>query len=197
MAQHCCDAAPLPSVRETALPLPPAQAPLESDDKLAPEWQRTLQQVEQLEGRMQQLRQQGSRAAALEATVEEAAAGMQVAVEWDAARGQLMVGALVTFPRHMALLAQAPQQQRGADAGAAAAADWGPLLGRQFGARVRRGGASSALVLAPAQQLPAVLDWLAQRPAVHWVAPASMARAASWRATAVVQVGRAGGWAGV
>lgn len=152
-----------------------------------------LQQVEQLLPRLEQTRQQGRGSASVEAAVEEAAAALQVAVEWDGARQALMVGALVTFPRRMAGIpahtSKQQMQQQSEDAGAAAEADWGPLLGRLFGARVRRGGASSALVLAPAQQLPAVLDWLAQRPAVQWVAPAAVARTANWQAAAVVQVG--------
>lgn len=166
------------------------QAPLEADDKLAPEWQAVLQQLERLLPHLQRLARQGVDSAAL----EDAAAALQVAAEWDAATQRLLVGALVAFPRRMALLNQAPPQQ-GEDAGAVAAADWDPLLGRLFGARVQRGSASSALVLAPAQQLPAVLNWLTQRPAVQWVAPAATARTANWRAAAVAQVG-VGGWEG-
>lgn len=176
-------------------PLPRTQAALEADDKLAPEWQGVLQELEHLQLQLERLKRQGASSTALQAAAEEAAATQHVAAEWDAAHQQLLVGALVTFPRRMALLTQAAQQlQQVEDAGAAAEADWGPLLRRQFGARVRRGGASSALVLAPAQQLPAVLDWLAQRPAVLWVAPAAVARAANWRAAAVAQVGLLVGW---
>ena len=166
------------------------QAPLEAIDKLAPEWQPLLQQLEQLLPRLHRLAQRGSGAAALE---EAAAEALHVAVEWDAAAQQLLVGAQVTFPRHMAPLHAA--QQQGEDAGAAALVDWGPLLGQLFGARVQRAGGSSALVLAPAPHLAAVLDWLAQRPVVTWAAPAAVARAANWRAAAVTQVvGWLGGW---
>lgn len=163
------------------------QAPLEPIDKLAPEWQPLLQQLELLVPHLHHLAQCGAGTAVLE---EAAAEALHVAFEWDAAAQQLLVGAHVTLPRRMAPLHAA--QQQGEEAGAAAEADWGPLLGRRFGARVQRAGASSALVLAPAPQLPAVLDWLAQRPAVTWVGPAAVARAANWRAAAVAQVG---GWA--
>ena len=64
------------------------------------------------------------------------------------------------------------RQQAAYDAGAAAVADWAAPLAQQFGARISRGAAHLALVLAPPEKLPALLEWLAERPAVQWVAPA-------------------------
>ena len=66
-------------------------------------------------------------------------------------------------------------EQQGCTAGAAALADWTPLLQRAFGGgtdiEVHPAGPSSAVVFAPPWKVHAVLEWLAERPAVRWVSP--------------------------
>jgi hypothetical protein len=183
------------------------QGPLDEQDKLAPEWAALLQQL-------RQLRPQIERAAALAAAANGSAAAaasaravqdaLPSAAEWDAERGQLLVGAVVTFPglagpasrRIPAASTQQAQrarrimlERRRRDAGAAAAADWRPHLRSLGGARVRRAAADSLLVLAPAERLQQVLSWLAQRPATHWVAPAPKMQLNNIRASTITQVG--------
>lgn len=174
----------------------------EEQDKLAPEWGGVLQQLEQ------QRAEAPLGANATSAAVAAAAARLPVATRWDAASGQLLVAATVSFPGLAvpvasrggadAEAAQRPQARRIAlqrqqqDAGAAAATDWGPLLRRRFGATLRRAGPDAAVVLAAADRLPEVLEWLSQRPAVHWVAPAPQLRLNNARASVISQV-RPGG----
>ena len=126
-----------------------------------------------------------------------------MAARWDAAAGQLLIGAAVSFPglaapaasRGLAAEAREPRtrrvalQRRAQDAGAD---DWAPQLARLFGARLQRTSPDSALVLAPAPQLGRVLQWLAQRPAAHWVAPAPRLRLHNAQASSITQVRGAG-----
>lgn len=135
-------------------------------------------------------------------------AQLPVAAQWDAASQQLLIGAAVSFPslavpaasRGLAAEAEAPRtrrvmlQRQAQNAGAAAAADWAPQLARLFGARLQRTSPETALVLAPAQQLGRVLQWLAQRPAVHWVDPAPKLRLNNAQASSITQVRAACGW---
>ena len=176
----------------------------DEQDKLAPEWQRILQQLKAL---AEQQRQPPASAANASLAAGMATAALRdalpVATQWDAPSGQLLVGVSVAFPglvaphpraaaaaaataRRARRVALQRQQQ---DAGSAAVADWAPLLQAQFGARIRRAGPDAALVLAPAPRLPAVLEWLAQRPAAHWVSPAPKLRPANKRASSIAQVG--------
>lgn len=180
----------------------------EQRDKLAPEWRGLLQQLEQLAPQLERLAALGRSAGAnaTQAAAEAAAAlrdSLPAASEWNAAAGQLLVGAVVAFPglagptpkraaagpvEHQQRSRRVALERERRDAGAAAAADWAPPLLQRFGARVRRGSADAAIVLAPAQRLAEVLDWLAQRPATHWVAPAPKMRLNNIRASTISQV---------
>ena len=178
----------------------PAQALHEEQDRLAPEWRPILEQLEQRRYYSGQLT-----ANATQAAVRAVLAQLPVAAQWDAASQQLLIGAAVSFPslavpaasRGLAAEAEAPRtrrvmlQRQAQDAGAGAAADWAPQLERLFGARLQRTSPETALVVAPAQQLGRVLQWLAQRPAVHWVDPAPKLRLNNAQASSITQVGRA------
>lgn len=107
----------------------------------------------------------------------------QAAANASAEAGGIGDSAAGRRARRMAL------QRAAQDAGAAAAADWAPLLAQRFGARLQRAGADSAVALVPAGQLDAALQWLARRPAVHWVAPAPRLRLNNKRVTVIAQVG--------
>ncbi len=177
------------------------QALHEEQDRLAPEWRPILEQLEQRRYYRGQLT-----ANATQAAVRAVLAQLPVAAQWDAASQQLLIGAAVSFPslavpaasRGLAAEAEAPRtrrvmlQRQAQDAGAGAAADWAPQLERLFGARVQRTSPETALVLAPAQQLGRVLQWLAQRPAVHWVDPAPKLRLNNAQASSITQVGGGG-----
>lgn len=177
-------------------------------DKLAPEWAALLQKLRKLQP---QIERASSLAATANGTAAAAAAARAVqdallaAAEWDGERGQLLVGAVVTFPglagptprrRSAAPMQQAQRarrimlERRRRDAGAAAAADWAPHLRSLGGARCRRAAADSLLVLVPAERLQQVLTWLAQRPATHWVAPAPKVQLNNIRASTISQVGK-------
>jgi subtilisin family serine protease len=168
----------------------------EEQDRLAPEWQHILEQLEQQQFYRGQLSANATRAA-----VAAVLAQLSVAAQWDAAAQQLLIGAAVSFPtlavpaasRGLAAEAEAPRtrrvmlQRQAQDAGAAAAADWAPRLASLFGARLQRTSPETALVLAPAPQLGRVLQWLAQRPAVHWVDPAPKLRLNNAQASSITQ----------
>lgn len=109
----------------------------------------------------------------------------EAAANASAAAGSGGEGSAIRRARRIAL------QRAAQDAGAAAVADWGPVLAQRFGARVQRGGPDSVVVLAPAGQLDAALQWLARRPAVHWVAPSPRLRLNNKRVTVIAQVGAA------
>lgn len=192
--------------RRQLLPLSPlstrppgtcAQALHEENDRLAPEWQPILEQLQQQRYYRSQLT-----ANATSAAVRAVLSQLTVAAQWDATSQQLLIGAAVSFPslavpaasRGLAAEADAPRtrrvmlQRQAQDAGAAAAADWAPQLASLFGARLQRTSPETALVLTPAQQLERVLQWLAQRPAVHWVDPAPKLRLNNAQASSITQV---------
>lgn len=189
----CCRSAPCPP----ASPGTCTQALHEEQDRLAPEWQPILDQLQQQQYYRSQLTANTTRAA-----VRAVLSQLPVAAQWDAASQQLLIGAAVSFPslavpaasRGLAAEAEAPRtrrvmlQRQAQDAGAAAAADWAPQLASLFGARLQRTSPETALVLAPAQQLGRVLQWLAQRPAVHWVDPAPKLRLNNAQASSITQV---------
>lgn len=208
----------------------------DEQDKLAPEWDAILRQLQAaapaLERLGSQAREQQRRAQpwanatqAIAAGVAELSGPLPVATRWDDKSGQLLVGAHVHFPGLVAPRAVAAAagrlaaataegaavnrstvagssaegsairrarritlQRAAQDAGAAAVADWAPLLEQRFGARLQRGGPDSAVLLAPAGQVDAALQWLARRPAVHWVAPAPRLRLNNKRVTVIAQV---------
>jgi hypothetical protein len=188
--------------------LPCVQGPHDERDRLAPEWQPILQQLQQLAPQLAQLESLARRGSNATAAAAVAAAAvrdvLRPATEWDAATGQLLVGAVVHFPgvagpaQHAAAAAtpagHAQRAQRvmlerkRRDAGGAAAADWAPVLQQKFGAYVRRGSADTAVVLAPAGKLQDVLQWLAERPATQWVAPAPKLKWHNVRGSTISQV---------
>lgn len=168
-----------------------------------------LERVAALAAEQRQRQQPWSNATqAVAAAVGMLRASLPVMTRWDSRTGQLLVGAWVHFPGLVTprqasatsaesnnTLQSLPQrarrimlQRKQQDPGAAAAADWAPLLASRFGARLERGSADTAVVLAPAQRLAAVLEWLTHRPAVHWVAPAPRLRLANKRVTTISQV---------
>lgn len=174
---------------------------------MAPEWQPVLLQLHQMQPQLQQLTAlalqggaNGTAAARLAAAAVQEA--LSPASEWDAASGQLLVGAVVSFPglaspggQHRSRLADHQQRIRRVmlereqrDAGAAAAADWAQPLLQRFGAVISRASADHAMVLVPAGQLAAAVDWLAARPTTHWVAPAPKIRLSNVRASTISQV---------
>jgi subtilisin family serine protease len=85
-------------------------------------------------------------------------------------------------------------EQEGRSAGTAALADWTPLLQRAFGGgtdiEVHPAGASSAVVFAPPWKVHAVLEWLAERPAVRWISPLPRITLKNRQATVIAQSAR-------
>ncbi|BDA49389.1 probable c5a peptidase at N-terminal half [Coccomyxa sp. Obi] len=75
----------------------------------------------------------------------------------------------------------------------AAATDWAAAADRRFGAAValRPEGRTVLAVSAEPHVLQEVLEWLAEQPAVHWLAPRAALRLHNWQGTAIVQSGNA------
>eukprot|EP00887_Chlorella_sp_A99_P001740 scaffold19.g1740.t1 len=186
----------------------------EPADKLAPDWAGILAALAEALAssgnssaapaqQQEQRRQQQQR-------LDSALASLPVQVQRDAF-GAPLVAVEVVFPalvvpqehaehgeqEHWQLHEQQQQRMQRAmrehaecDAGAAAAADWANPLRLQFGASIAHGARHLATVLVPPAHLGDVLDWLSQRPAVHWVAPAPRLRLRNKQAAAISQSGK-------
>jgi len=75
--------------------------------------------------------------------------------------------------KHAARIERVVGDQEECHAGTAAAADWAPLLRSKFGEGIQVLAASpdSAIVFASPEVIREVIEWLASRPSVLWVAP--------------------------
>ncbi len=163
--------------------------------KIAPEWTAIIEQLQPMIS------------GGANVSVDDMAAllaKLPVAVEFDSSAKPLVV-VQATFPRltaplphqsghkhaeaHARRIERVLREAQQTDAAAAAVADWTSLLQAAFGSgvRVRRGATHLLLVAAPPQHLEAVLAWLAERPAVHWISPQPRFHAAMRQATSVTQ----------
>lgn len=180
-------------------------------DKLAPEWRGVLAALAALaldssgsDGRRSSTEQQQHWWTDLVVTALEQGLE-QLDIVRDAA-GQALVGARVAFPlllppreharphelqRQQARVKRLAEAHAAYDAGAAAAAEWGVLLQRHYGATVTRTAQHLATVRVPPLQLPALLDWLTAHPLVHWVEPVMQLHFNNKNASAIMQSGQA------
>lgn len=78
-------------------------------------------------------------------------------------------------------------------AGEAAKSDWEPLLREAFDTKyivVKGGSKDTAVVFASAEHVSKVVEWLAERPSVHWVAPLPRLFIRNNQASSISQSGR-------
>lgn len=181
----------------------------EPTHKVAPEWHSLIEQIEAIVpgGAADFSKSLGNATEAAQALAAAALAQLPVRVqhrlgEWP------QVGIRVAFPVahdpqpqpldhpdaevHSKRIERVLLEQHECIAGTAAAADWEPLLRDLFGnaVEVHAAGPSSAVVFAPPQKLHAVVEWLAERPAVRWVAPLPRTFVRNREASVIIQASR-------
>lgn len=93
------------------------------------------------------------------------------------------------YHMHEKRMKRVEQHKQQLAAGDAAFIDWQPLLQDTFGAEieVQSGGPHAAVVFAPVSKVADVVDWLVQRPSVHWVAPLPKFMLRNRQASSIVQ----------